>query len=73
PAHYDNVVMIAPSASLVASLPYAKISDRNDFKVLDDAARIRYWQAVIDAGRRMADEFDQRLQAQQWEDVLAPF
>lgn len=71
--HYDNVVLIAPSPALVASLPGGRISDRKDFVRMDDDSRIRFWQQVIDAGERIADEFDRRLARQQWEDVLEPW
>lgn len=70
PEHYSNVVMIAPSPSLVAELPYGKISDRKDFVELDDETRIRYWQKVIDAGERLAEEFAERLEHQRWDEVL---
>lgn len=56
PENYDNVLIIAPSREFVASLPYGKISDRKDFSVLDDETRLRYWQQVLSAGERMAEE-----------------
>ncbi|EKE70966.1 hypothetical protein [Gallaecimonas xiamenensis] len=69
-AHYDNVVMVAPSPALVAELPYGKISDRKDFEQLDDDSRIRYWQEVIDAGNRLADSFAASLKNGQWRQAL---
>jgi len=71
-AHYDNVVLIAPSKELVASLPHGKISDRKDFNLLDDDSRIRYWQQVIDASERLAEDFAERVERQQWDEVLIP-
>lgn len=55
--HFDNVVLLSPSREFVASLPYGKIPDRNDFKQLDATQRVRYWQTVLQESERLADEF----------------
>ena len=55
--HFDNVVLLSPSREFVASLPYGKIPDRNDFKRLDAADRLRYWQRVLQESKRLADDF----------------
>ncbi len=55
--HFDNVVLLSPSREFVASLPFGKIPDRNDFKHLDDARRLRYWQTVLQESERLADDF----------------
>ncbi|MBC52600.1 MAG: hypothetical protein CMQ34_02070 [Gammaproteobacteria bacterium] len=55
--HFDNVVLLSPSREFVESLPYGKIPDRNDFKHLDAAQRLRYWQTVLQESERLADEF----------------
>jgi hypothetical protein len=55
--HFDNVVLVSPSREFVASLPYGKIPDRNDFKRLDAAQRLRYWQTVLQESERLADDF----------------
>jgi hypothetical protein len=55
--NFERAIVIAPSAELVAQLPYGKIPDRRDFNRLDDTKRIRYWRQVVEAGERMADEF----------------
>jgi hypothetical protein len=54
--NYHNVVMITPSQSHVDSLPYKKISDRTDFQNLDDRARLKYWQTILDSSHKMADD-----------------
>ncbi|WKE66913.1 patatin-like phospholipase family protein [Gallaecimonas kandeliae] len=69
-AHYDKVVMVAPSPELVASLPHGKISDRKDFERFSDQERIAYWQAVIDAGNRLSDAFAASLKNGQWRQAL---
>ncbi len=72
PAHYHNVVMVAPSPELVAGLPFGKLSDRTDFK-LDDRERIQYWQQVIDAGERLAEAFGQSLRDGRWIQALVDY
>lgn len=67
--HYDNVVMLTPSASLVESLPFKKISDRNDFKRLSDNERQNYWQKVIESGQYLAEAFSEWCQHFRLEDV----
>jgi len=54
---YDNVVMLVPSASFVANLPYSKIPDRKDFEVLDADTRIKYWQTVLQETDRLGEYF----------------
>ncbi|WND01953.1 hypothetical protein QGN29_10375 [Temperatibacter marinus] len=56
-SNWDNVVMLAPSDELVASLPGGKITDRTDFTAYSNDQRLKVWNHVIDAGYRMADEF----------------
>ncbi len=55
----QNVLLVSPSPSFLATLPYGKIPDRNDFKLFlgQDAERVAYWKQAADAGRRLADEF----------------
>ncbi|QJR79664.1 patatin-like phospholipase family protein [Alteromonas pelagimontana] len=54
---YDNVVMLVPSAEFVASLPYSKIPDRKDFDKLNEKARIRYWEQVLQESDRLGEYF----------------
>ena len=54
PAHFDNVVLIAPSREFVRSLPYAKIPDRNDFQRMTKEKRIEYWRQVLSESERLA-------------------
>ncbi|MFM1896533.1 MAG: hypothetical protein RLZZ385_1607 [Pseudomonadota bacterium] len=56
-SHYDNVLLVVPSAKFVSRLPYGKIPDRGDFRTLDYQTRIKYWQAVLDQSQRLADAF----------------
>lgn len=62
--HYESTVMLCPSAEFIASFPYQKIPDRNDFKNLTDEERIPYWQSVMKMTRHLADELDNLIQKQ---------
>jgi len=55
----SNVLVVAPSPSFIASLPFKKIPDRRDFMQWQgqDEERIRSWREVIQACRRLADDF----------------
>lgn len=53
----DNVVVLSPSPEWVATLPGAKLPDRNDFLKLDEAERRRRWRLAVAESARMADEF----------------
>ncbi|MEO7521240.1 MAG: patatin-like phospholipase family protein [Gemmatimonas sp.] len=54
--NFERVLLIAPSAEFVASLPGGKIPDRQDFYELSDSERIRRWEAVRMASDRLGDE-----------------
>ncbi|MBB1470674.1 patatin-like phospholipase family protein [Pseudoalteromonas sp. SG41-2] len=62
--NYDNVVMITPSKKFIASLPYGKIPDRNDFTDLDADTRIKYWNTVFSETEKLADDFDKKLNSE---------
>ena len=55
--HFDNVVLLTPSAQWTASLPGAKIPDRTDFERYGEAERLGKWQQVLDASHQLAREF----------------
>ena len=54
----DNVVVLAPHADWVATLPNGKLLDRQDFKTyrLDPPARLPVWQQAVAAAQQLADE-----------------
>jgi hypothetical protein len=56
-ANYHNALVLAPSAEFVASLPFGKIPDREDFKQLDTAQRMQYWRTSVALSERLAEEF----------------
>lgn len=53
--NYAKTLLLCPSAEFVASLPYGKIPDRNDFVDLDDNSRIKYWRTVFSETQKMVD------------------
>lgn len=55
PAHFDNVVVLAPSADFVATLPYGKIPDRKDFEVMGAQQRLEYWARVLEASHALGE------------------
>ena len=54
----DNVVLLAPSPDWVATLPGAKLPDRQDFRTFlrDNPTRIQRWQAALADSAQLADE-----------------
>ncbi len=57
--HMENVLLVSPSREFIASLPNARIPDRNDFKTYfnRDADRFACWRAVAGRSRELADQF----------------
>ncbi len=49
PSHsnYSRTILLVPKDKFVASLPYGKIPDRNDFVKLSDDERKEYWHNVV--------------------------
>ena len=57
--HLDNVVVIAPRAEWVKSLPDARLPDRNDFLRYGDdyRGRVAAWRRAVAESERLRDEF----------------
>jgi len=62
--HYDNTVIICPSAKYVATLPYQKISDRSDFIDMETQQRLDYWQDILAASEYLAEDLDKFIHQQ---------
>ena len=58
-AHLDNVVVLAPTAEWIKTLPNGKLPDRSDFKRYDKdvPARIKAWSRAVAESQRLSDEF----------------
>lgn len=72
-ANFDRVLLVAPSAAFVASLPGGKIPDRRDFFAFDNAERARRWQATLDASQRLADELRTLIETGRVADAIQPW
>ena len=55
--HFDNVVVVTPSAEFTARLPGGKIPDRNDFQRYSEGERLANWSRVLDSSHELALEF----------------
>jgi hypothetical protein len=63
-AHLDNVVLLSPTPEWIASLPNAKLPDREDFKRYNDntPARVAVWSRAVRESERLRDEFARWLE-----------
>lgn len=68
----DSMVVLAPRADWVKSLPNAKLPDRIDFSRYgnDLACRVKAWTTATRAAQQMADEFAAWLDAPDMGQVL---
>ena len=57
----DHMLVLAPNPAWAQALPGGKLPDRNDFKLLAHAERVRTWTAAVQAARQLADEFSDWL------------
>ena len=71
--NFDRVLMLAPSDEFIAALPGGHVPDRKDFYTHDDATRERNWRGVLDASRRLGDDFLELVEQGGWQDRLKPF
>jgi hypothetical protein len=55
----ENLLLVSPSPEYLASLPYGKLPDRNDYKQFehDHETRQRYWRQAMAESERMGEEF----------------
>jgi hypothetical protein len=71
--HFNNVVLVTPSKEFVASLPYGKIPDRDDFNNFSFDERLKYWQTVLDRSRQIADDFAECVATGKGLESMQPF
>lgn len=74
PAHVKNLLLLHPTEAFFRSLPYGKIPDRDDFASFSgrDPERIEYWQKVIEASRRLGDEFIEAVESGKIRELVRP-
>ncbi len=59
----DKLVLLCPSETFIADLPFEKIPDRSDFSRLSHDDRVRYWEHCVERSRILAEEFEAMLAA----------
>ncbi len=69
----DDVILLAPSAAFVATLPGGKVPDRDDFKNLPTTERIAVWRTVLAATGRLADALEGLLARGRLAEIAQPF
>lgn len=72
-SNYSNVVLLVPSRDFIASLPFGKIPDRDDFAKFDYDTRLDYWQTVLERSREIADEFAECVRTGNGLENVRPF
>ena len=68
-----RTVFVAPSPAFVATLPGAKVPDRDDFATMPTAERQARWHRVLAECARLADELEGLIQDNRWDEVAEPF
>jgi len=74
-SHLEHMLLVAPSASFIESLPLSKIPDRSDFKrfVGDDRGRIQYWQEVTKRSSELSETFQSWIKDGSLIEHIKPF
>jgi len=72
--HMEKVLLLAPSAAMVASLPGGKIPDRNDFYTYrgKDRERMADWRKAVEISRGLADEFAEVVLSGKIREIVRP-
>lgn len=73
PTNFRRALLLAPSASFVATLPGGKIPDRRDFRACDDAERVRRWERTQVESERLGDELRALLATDRLVDAVRPW
>lgn len=70
----QDVLLLAPSPAYLASLPFAKLPDRKDFKRFlgDDMGRERYWRKAMSESQRLGDEFLELVETGKLAEQITP-
>jgi hypothetical protein len=69
-----RIILLAPSETFVAGLPFGRIPDRKDFTRLmgQDAVRVTAWEKAVDLGRVLGDAFLEATQTGRIQDMVRP-
>jgi hypothetical protein len=69
--NYSHTILLVPKKKFVASLPYGKIPDRNDFVKLKDDERKAYWHAVVQRTQVFSQQLTD-LKPKDWAEYVEP-
>jgi len=69
----DRTVFLAPSPEFVATLPGAKVPDRDDFVTHPTAERQRRWHEAIARSRRLGEELEELMEGDGLARAALPF
>lgn len=71
----ERTLLVAPSPEFIASLPFGKIPDRNDFIHfrVRHHDRVAYWRKVLQATERLHDAFLEMIEKQNVLEHVQPF
>jgi hypothetical protein len=70
----EGVVLVAPSANFVASLPFGKIPDRKDFRTFfrRDGERMDYWKGVVRRNEALGQELFEAIESGKIGEIVQP-
>ena len=71
--NFDRVLLVAPSAEFVQSLPGGKIPDRRDFYSMPESERIKRWAKVNEMSQRLGDEMRELVATGKFVDRIQPW
>jgi hypothetical protein len=71
--NFDRVLLVAPSAEFVRSLPGGKIPDRRDFYSMPEAERIKRWAKVNEMTERLGEEMRELVESGRIADRIQPW
>ncbi|HKY99241.1 MAG TPA: patatin-like phospholipase family protein [Gemmatimonadaceae bacterium] len=71
--NFDRVLLVAPSAEFVQSLPGGKIPDRRDFYSMPESERIKRWAKVNEMSERLGDEMRELVATGKLADRVQPW
>jgi hypothetical protein len=71
--NFDRVLLVAPSAEFVQSLPGGKIPDRRDFYSMPESERIKRWAKVDEMSERLGDEMRELVATGKFADRIQPW
>ncbi len=71
----SNVLIVCPSKSFIAGLPYGKIPDRNDFMKFKgrDAERLDYWRKSVEGSHFLGEQLHEAVTSGKIRSMVAEY